>query len=174
MAHPAVRDPHGDLTGVGRLDVDVVDDQHGLAVVLEQGGTHGRSCPRRDGADAPSDPNLTRDQDATERDRQLIEAAEHDAAVPRRPSVASSMPGKRRDERADRDLALEPGEGGAEAVVDAAAEREVLAAPSGGAGRGVSASSPHSAGSRLAEPRQVITNVPGVDRRGRRPRYGAA
>ena len=43
MAHPAVGDADLDLVVMGRFDVDVVDDEQGLAVVLEQGGTHGRA-----------------------------------------------------------------------------------------------------------------------------------
>ena len=43
MADAAVGDADLHLAVVGRLDVDVVDDDQGLAVVLEQGGAHGRA-----------------------------------------------------------------------------------------------------------------------------------
>ena len=69
--------------------------------------------------------------------------------------------GEPADQGTQRDLGLHPGQRGAEAVVDAAAERQQPRRRWAAGGRASSASAPNVPGSRLAEPRHVITNVPG-------------
>ena len=108
--------------------------------------------------------------ESVDRQREPRQAAQHDAAVPLGLSVASSSFGKRRTSVLIATCAFEPGEVRAEAGVDAAAERHVLVGVGAAQVEPRRRSSPHFAGSRFAEPRHVISSVPGFDASCRRSR----
>ena len=91
-----------------------------------------------------------------------VEAAEHDPAVPGLLLLDELEVREPPGQRAERRPAFDPGQRRAEAVVDAAAERDVLRRTRP-ARSSSSAVSPHCSGSWFAAPRQVSTKLPGFD-----------